>query len=144
MSAEIREKLIALMDEVDSIKENLDDADPSSIARDLESLANDLEGIEETVEVAQGDLRNLRDKLDSVLTEMDFSRPTPQKPPHISEIGELAHLVHEDRNRPEILASYMTTNPAKFWLAVTYNLSTNPFGNVELVKFMQTMGQYID
>jgi hypothetical protein len=144
MSAEIREKLIALMDEMDSIKENLDDADPSSIARDLESLANDLVGIEETVEVAQGDLRNLRNQLDGILTEMDFSRPTPQKPPHISEIGELAQLVHHDRNQPEILAGYMTTNPAKFWLAVTYNLSTNPFGNVELIKFMQTMGQYID
>jgi uncharacterized coiled-coil protein SlyX len=142
--SEIRNKLIALMDEMDSIKENLDDADPSSIARDLESLANDLSDVEETVESAQSDLRNLRDKLDNILTEMDFSRPTQQKPPHISEIGELAHLVHEDRNRPEILASYMTTNPAKFWLAVTYNLSTNPFGNVELVKFMQTMGQYID
>lgn len=142
--SEIRNKLIALMDEMDSIKENLDSADTSSISRDLSSLSSDLESVEETVQSAQDDLDLLREKLDSILTEMDFSRPTPQKPPHISEIGELAQLVHVDRNRPEILASYMTTNPAKFWLAVTYNLSTNPFGNVELIKFMQTMGQYID
>lgn len=144
MSKDMREKLMDLMDELNSVKDNLDDADTGSLSHELESLASDISGISDTVSSAQDDLDSIRDQLDNILTEMDFSRPTPQKPPHISEVGELAQLVHHDRNQPEILAGYMVTNPAKFWLAVTYNLATNPFGNVELIKFMQTMGQYID
>ena len=146
MSTEIREKLIALMDEMDSIKENLDDAGTSSIARDLEGLANDLSDVEDTVESAQSDLRSLRDRLDSILTEMDFSKPEVEVAPKVysSEIIELARLVHIDRTQHEIIAGYMRTNPAKFWLALAYNLATNPFQNGELVRFLQESERYID
>jgi chromosome segregation ATPase len=144
--SEIRNKLIALMDEIDSIKENLDDADTSSLSRDLSSLSRDLESVEETVESAQSDLRDLHDKLDNILTEMDFSKPAVAVAPKVysSEMVELSNLVHVDRNRHEILASYMRTNPAKFWLAVAYNLATNPYSNGELVRFLQESERYID
>ncbi len=145
MGKDIREKLIDLMDELNSVKDNLDDADTGSLSRELESLASDISGISDTVSSAQDDLSSIRDQLDNILTEMDFSKPVMVAPKvYSSEIIELARLVHIDRTQHEILAGYMRTNPAKFWLALAYNLATNPFQNGELVRFLQESERYID